>query len=78
MAEQIDCPLPQDIYRWNKAHRGVFIKGIKAFRAGTSLDDCPYVDKRKASGSLTWSRAIIGCWRDGWRWGRKLSKQEPT
>lgn len=73
MAEEIDCELPHDIYRWNKAHRGAFIKGIKAFRAGQSLDDCPYQDIRKASGCLTRSRAFGGCWRDGWRWGRKLN-----
>jgi ribosome modulation factor len=42
-------------------------KGQEAALAGLSEQACPYEDKRKDSGRLTWSRAFINAWRDGHR-----------
>ena len=47
--------LPSGAHRWNRALLGAFKKGISAQQAGLDLDSCPYEDKRKASGRLTWS-----------------------
>lgn len=44
---------------------GAFRKGQEAFRAGDGPNDCPYQDKRKADGRLTWSRAFRTAWREG-------------
>ena len=63
--------LPFDAYRWNKAHRGAFKRGMREHLAGVSFDACPYGDLRKDSGRLTWSRAFIAYWRGGWRWAKK-------
>lgn len=52
----------------NPALLGAFKKGAKACDAGLPITDCPYIDKRKADGRLSWSRAFIAAWRDGWRW----------
>lgn len=46
---------------------GAFEKGKKAAIAGMTLDDCPYDDKRKPSGKLSWSRAFQSAWVDGFR-----------
>lgn len=50
-------------------------KGREAALAGLAEADCPYRDKRKADGRLTFSRAFINAWRDGFRSVRS-SKQE--
>jgi hypothetical protein len=63
--------LPFDAYRWNKAHRGAVKRGMRDHLAGVPFDACPYGDLRKDCGRLTWSRAFIACWRDGWRWAKK-------
>jgi hypothetical protein len=60
--------LPWDAYRWNKAIRGAFRKGAIAHRAGLPQSACPYGDKRKPDGRLSWSRSFISAWQDGWRW----------
>lgn len=41
--------------------------GYQDARAGIELEDCPYDDERKPSGKLSWSRAHIRAWQDGWR-----------
>jgi ribosome modulation factor len=54
--------------RWNRAHRGAYKKGVAAYHAGDHLiHGCPYKDKRKESGRLSWSRSFICAWEDGWR-----------
>lgn len=53
---------------WNRAHRGAFMKGYRAFIAGEEITNCPYLDKRKDGNKLTWSRSFDAAWRDGWRW----------
>ncbi len=60
--------LPHDAYRWNRAILGSFKKGVLAHQAGETIDACPYDDKRKPDGRLSWSRSFIAAWRDGWRW----------
>jgi hypothetical protein len=60
-------PLPSNIHLWNPAMRGSYMKGRAAFKDGKTLADCPYEDKRKPNGRLSWSRAFITAWCDGWR-----------
>ena len=65
------CPapyMPVDAYRWNKALRGAFRRGAIAHRDGLPQSACPYGDKRKPDGRLSWSRSFISAWQDGWRW----------
>lgn len=69
--------LPSDAYRWNKAIRGSFTKGILAHQAGQPIEACPYGDKRKPDGRLSWSRSFISAWRDGWRWSAS-GKAQPS
>lgn len=63
--------LPADSYRWNKAILGAFKNGVLAHQDGSPNNACPYEDKRKPDGRLSWSRAFIGAWRDGWRWAEE-------
>lgn len=63
--------LPANFATWNRAARGAFLKGVHAQIAGHPLSDCPYEDKRKDSGRLTWSRSFIACWRDGWEYAKQ-------
>lgn len=60
--------LPQGSERWNKALLGSFKKGVLAHRGGQPIEACPYRDKRKPDGRLSWSRSFISAWQDGWRW----------
>jgi hypothetical protein len=60
--------LPHDSCRWNKALLGAFKKGVLAHQAGEPIEACPYGDKRKPDGRLSWSRAFGAVWQDGWRW----------
>jgi len=50
----------------NRALLGAVKKGIAAKKAGLSETDCPYKDKRKPSGRLSWSRAFRYAWFDGY------------
>lgn len=59
--------LPANFQQWNRAMRGAYLKGYKAFEAGEPEASCPYEDKRKESGRLTWSRAFQATWFDGYR-----------
>lgn len=59
--------LPNGFENWNRAMRGAYLKGVHARLAGKSLATCPYEDHRKPSGRLSWSRAFINAWCDGWR-----------
>lgn len=63
--------IPAGFEKWNPAWRGAYRKGYEAGAAGLGLDACPYEDKRKDCGRLTWSRAFQSCWRDGWDAGRQ-------
>lgn len=59
---------PNGYEQWNPAWRGAFKKGVLAHQAGIDRSQCPYEDKRKWDGRLSWSRAFIATWRDGWDW----------
>ena len=58
--------MPRDFEKWNPAMRGALIKGMKARESGIDRGSCPYIDKRKDCGRLTWARAFILSWQDGW------------
>lgn len=47
---------------------GAYLKGVHARLAGEPLEACPYQDKRKDCGRLTWSRAFRTAWCDGWKY----------
>jgi len=66
-AELVEAAMrrPRGYFGWNPALRGAFCKGERAAESGATLDDCPYRDKRKYDGRLTWSRAYQTAWRDG-------------
>jgi hypothetical protein len=73
--ELSNLDLPSDSYRWNRAIRGAFKKGMLAQQEGKPIGSCPYGDKRKSDGRLSWSRSFITAWEDGWRWAAKFEKQ---
>lgn len=56
----------------NKAMIGAIRRGMRDFDSGLTLADCPYEDKRKADGRLSWSRAFMTAWRDGWQFRKSL------
>lgn len=62
---------PEGFDRWNPAMRGAYRKGFMAALSGSEIDTCPYLDRRKQNGRLTWSRAFVRAWEDGWAEGRK-------
>lgn len=51
----------------NKAVEGARVKGALARRAGKPERACPYGDERTHTGSVTFSRAFLRAWLDGWR-----------
>ena len=57
---------PRGYESWGPALRGAYRKGWEAARAGLPAGACPYKDKRQHNGKLTWSRAFIAAWHDGW------------
>lgn len=67
---------PRGFYAWNPALRGAFNKGIDAHQSGKPLADNPYPDTRKYCGRLTWSRAFIAAWRDGWNWSKDAAMRK--
>ena len=50
----------------NRALLGAVKKGIAAKEEGLPETSCPYTDKRKPSGRLSWSRAFRYAWFDGY------------
>jgi len=48
-------------------------KGREAFLAGRREEDCPYRDRRKEDGRLTFSRAWRLAWLEGFREQKKIS-----
>ncbi len=67
--------LRPDSYRWNRAIRGAFQKGITAHQSGQPIGACPYGDVRKPDGRMSWSRSFIAAWREG---GAGPPKGEPS
>ena len=64
--------MPGQFGSWNKAMRAAFVKGATASTMDIPITECPYRDRRKQSGGLTWSRAFRAAWADGWRFAYKL------
>jgi hypothetical protein len=62
---------PPGFENWNRALRGAYRKGYESFGAGIEFQSCPYEDKRKPSGKLSWSRSFIRAWEDGWEEAKK-------
>jgi ribosome modulation factor len=60
-------PVPRGFENWNPSHRGAYMKGYRAGVDGQPESACPYEDRRKPSGLLSWSRAYIRVWHEGWR-----------
>jgi ribosome modulation factor len=54
---------------------GAYLKGLMAGLADEPVESCPYEDKRKQSGRLTWSRAFRTAWGDGWKFARLNREQ---
>lgn len=67
---------PHGFERWNRALQGAFRKGYLAFGAGEPMARCPYADRRKWDGRLTWSRAFITAWQDGWSFAKRGADHE--
>ena len=67
MLRATDHPIkpPEGFDKWNRSMRGAYMKGARAFLSGETLGDCPYRDHRTDSGRLSWSRAYIRAWSDG-------------
>lgn len=63
----------------NKALEGARRKGREARIAGEPITACPYQDKRggRHDHMITFSRAFIRAWTDGWRDGGE-QKQSST
>lgn len=61
-----------DFSGWNRAMVGAFKKGANACLLGHPIDACPYDDRRKEDGRLTWSRAFRATWVDGWYHARYI------
>lgn len=67
MAVDLPIPAPSGFDCWNRSLQGAYRKGVLACSDGKDLSDCPYKDKRKDDGRLSWSRSFIAAWRDGFR-----------
>lgn len=59
--------VPFCFHQWNRAMRGAYLKGARAAVAGLPSGACPYIDRRKECGRLTWSRSFIAAWEQGHR-----------
>ena len=61
----------QGFERWNPALQGAFRKGYLACGVGEPITCCPYADRRKRDGLLTWSRAFRAAWKEGWDYAKR-------
>ena len=57
---------PPDDHGYTGALAGAYRKGWRAWVDGHGLGDCPYRDRRKANGKVTFSRAFRNAWHKGW------------
>lgn len=65
----------------NKAFFGAYKKGRKARAEGRPITTCPYGDLRTDRGGVTFSRAFIRAWKNGWNgkiagWLGELKEEE--
>lgn len=63
-ASDAAVPDPPGSERWNRALLGAYRRGYRA-RLDGDIPLAPYVDKRKRGGRVSWSRAFIRAWEDG-------------
>ena len=61
----------------NKAIIGAKRKGWEARRAGMPQSANPYGDERTHNGSVTFSRAFLRAWNEGWREGAGCDCEAP-
>lgn len=66
---------PRGFFTWNRSLRGAFERGERAHTEGHSIHDCPYPDKRKDNGRLTWSRGYRTAWVDGFKLAAQRSPE---
>jgi len=66
---------PPDDHGYTGALAGAYRKGWRARVEGLLLGDCPYKDRRKMDGRVTFSRAFRKAWHRGWR-DRDLAIEE--
>jgi len=69
---------PRGFDQWNRALQGAYRKGWNAWVEQGSAAECPYEDKRKPSGKLSWSRAFMNAWSDGYYAAKFDEKQVRT
>lgn len=50
-----------------RAYDGARRKGVEAARMGKPESACPYADHRTDRGTITYSRAFMRAWFDGYR-----------
>lgn len=50
----------------SRAFQSALRKGYEAFHAGEKKTACPYTDHRTWYGGVTFSRAFIKRWEEGW------------
>lgn len=59
--------------RWGAMNRpldSAWAKGYQAARDGLPASSCPYTDKRGRRGQVTFARAFMHRWQEGWNEGR--------
>jgi ribosome modulation factor len=49
--------------------RGAYWRGYRAGESGQSQASCPYADVLSSRGHVTFSRAYINAWTEGWKYG---------
>lgn len=67
---QVSPPAGAEVVVRRNPFDAAYRKGWDAAHAGESLESCPYRDKRKYDGRLTFSRAWRERWRSGWKAGK--------
>jgi len=60
----------------NRALEGAKRKGAMACKTGFNRRSCPYEDHRTYRGAVTFSRAFIKAWLEGWDETNKELKDE--
>jgi hypothetical protein len=58
--------LPEGMEKWNRALRGVYLKGREACLKGVPQYQCPYADKKNGRNRITWSRSFVIAWHNGY------------
>lgn len=71
--------LPPNFEKWAPGFRKAWFDGNRtALAPSATLADCPYEDKRNTGGRITWSRAYIRAWCDGFEAFRAAVQNDQT